>query len=112
MKSYGIDFQGPLQVEPVITLPSFSSDDIRRVIYTEDTGLIYVATLTFTNPASAMKLQLKVVHDSIGFKFITWPTIAAWSYNKMLQNSANAIDMVEFYFDGSNYYGKIFNQNM
>lgn len=63
-------------------------------------------TLTFTNPSYACNLQLKVVQDSTGGHTLTLPTIKwAGGTAPTPTTTANAVDIVSLYFDGTNYYG-------
>lgn len=64
-------------------------------------------TVTFIDPANLRpsRLQLKVIQDASGNHTITLPEYSSpgsIDYNATV--SANAIDIVTFYFDGSNYY--------
>ena len=63
-------------------------------------------TLSFTNPSYACNLQLKIVQDSTGGHALTLPSIK-WAGGSVptLTTTANAIDIISFYFDGTNYYG-------
>ena len=42
MKSHGMEFVGKLFIQQVPTLPTWTSDDIARVIFVEDEYLVYV----------------------------------------------------------------------
>lgn len=66
------------------------------------------ATLTFTDPSGSCNLLLKVIQGSGGSKTITWPTgKVKWpsATAPTLSTTAGYIDIITFYFDGSNYYG-------
>lgn len=64
-------------------------------------------TFTFENPVSACNLILVLKQDSIGNRTITWPSSVKWPAGTAptLSTGANAIDIIAFYFDGTNYYG-------
>jgi len=65
-------------------------------------------TYTFTAPAGPCNLMFRVVQDGTGSRTVTWPNTVKWpaSTAPTLTTSANAIDIVAFYFDGTNYYGQ------
>ena len=65
------------------------------------------ATLTFTDPGGPTSLMYRVVQDTTGNRTITWPATVKWAGGVIptLSGGANAIDIVAFYFDGTNYYG-------
>ena len=52
MDNYGSNFKGPIKIESVATLPSFTTEaaDERRVIYAEDTQKVYYASATAWTP--------------------------------------------------------------
>jgi len=67
-------------------------------------------TMTFTNPLGPCNLLLKIIQDATGSRTITswnvgnavkWPGGTA----PTLSTTGSAIDLVSFYFDGTNYYG-------
>ncbi|MBL7070881.1 MAG: hypothetical protein ISS26_01750 [Candidatus Omnitrophica bacterium] len=66
-------------------------------------------TLTFTAPHDACNLVLKIVQDATGGHSLTWPTGSTikWSGGTAptLTTDVSAIDIVGFYYDGTNYYG-------
>jgi len=66
-------------------------------------------TLTFTDPAGPCNLILKVIQDATGSRIITWD---AGNNNKwaggvapVISTGGNDVDIIAFYFDGTNYYG-------
>ena len=65
------------------------------------------ATLTFTAPTSACNVVLKIVQDATGSRTITWPAAVKWPSGTAptLTTTASAVDVVSFFFDGTNYYG-------
>ena len=64
-------------------------------------------TLTFTAPPGVGNFLLKIVQDGTGGRLITWPNTIRWTLNArpILTSNANAIDIVSFYYDGTNYFG-------
>lgn len=67
------------------------------------------ATLTFTNPGGPSSIILRVVQDATGNRVITWPSSVKWVQGVIptLSTGGNSIDIVAFYFDGTDYYGNI-----
>jgi len=65
-------------------------------------------TLSFTNPGAPCNLVLEVVQDGTGGRTITWPSNVKWAGGNAptLSTDANAVDIIAFYFDGTNYYGQ------
>ena len=64
-------------------------------------------TYTFTAPAGPASLVLRLIQDATGSRVATWPATVKWSGGTAptLTTTANAIDIVTFYFDGTNYNG-------
>jgi len=63
--------------------------------------------LTFTAPTEACTLGLQVVQDGTGNRTITWPANVKWT-NKTeptLTTDADALDIISFLYDGTNYNG-------
>jgi len=62
-------------------------------------------TYTFTAPAGAANLTLKVVQDSSD-RTITWPGAVKWSGGTAptLTSGSGKIDIITFYYDGTDYY--------
>ena len=65
-------------------------------------------TYTFTAPAGPCNLLLKVIQDATGSRTVTWPASVKWAGGAAptLTTAANAIDIVSFYYDGTNYFGQ------
>jgi len=68
-------------------------------------------TLTFSPPSGPCNLVLKLVQDATGSRSVTWPAGVngvkwAAGTTPILTTTANAIDIVSFYYDGTNYYGQ------
>ena len=64
-------------------------------------------TLAFTAPSKPCSLTLVVIQDSTGGRTITWPSTVKWvgGTAPTLSTAANAIDIISFFYDGTNYYG-------
>jgi hypothetical protein len=65
-------------------------------------------TLTFKNPSGACNLILKVVHTTNATAYTyTYPSTVKWTggTKPATTNTSGAIDVIAFYFDGTNYYG-------
>jgi len=64
-------------------------------------------TFTFTPPPGPCSLVLKLVQDGTGSRTITWPAAVKWSGGTAptLTTTASKIDIITFYYDGTNYYG-------
>ncbi|MBA7607385.1 hypothetical protein ES703_14544 [subsurface metagenome] len=64
-------------------------------------------TFTFTPPSNPCNLVLVLKQDAAGSRTATWPASVKWPGGAAptLSTGANAIDIVCFYWDGSNYFG-------
>ena len=64
-------------------------------------------TFTFTAPTKPGNFLLKMVQDATGSRTATWPATVKWPAGTAptLTTGANTIDVVSFYYDGTNYYG-------
>jgi hypothetical protein len=69
--------------------------------------LTAAATFTFTAPPGPGNLLLKIIQDATGGRAATWPATVKWPAGTAptLTTDANAVDIVTFYYDGTNYYG-------
>jgi len=65
-------------------------------------------TYTFTAPTGPCNLLLKVIQDATGSRTATWPASVKWAGGAAptLSTAASAIDIISFYYDGTNYYGQ------
>ncbi len=64
-------------------------------------------TLTFTAPAGPCSLQLEIIHENSATAYVyTYPATVKWAGGTKLvtTNTANAVDIVSFFYDGTNYY--------
>lgn len=64
-------------------------------------------TFTFTAPGGPCNLILKLVQDGTGSRNPTWPATVKWAggAEPTWSTAADAVDIVSFYYDGTNYYG-------
>jgi hypothetical protein len=64
-------------------------------------------TFTFTAPPGPCNLVFKVVQDATGSRTATWPSAVHWSGGTAptLTTTANKVDIIVFYYDGSTYFG-------
>lgn len=65
-------------------------------------------TLTFTAPAGACNLLLRIVHEASATAYTyTWPGTVKFPGNTdpATTNTSGAVDIVSLYYDGTNYYG-------
>jgi len=64
-------------------------------------------TFTFTAPSNPCSLLLKLTQDGTGSRTATWPATVKWPGGTAptLTTTASAIDIISFYWDGTNYYG-------
>ena len=72
-------------------------------------------TLIITNPATNGIYTLRIIQDGTGSRTITtYPTTTYWSYGGVptLTTTANAIDIISFWYTGSSKYYGVFNLNM
>ena len=67
-------------------------------------------TMTFTNPLGPCHVQLRVIQDSSGSRTKgSWPTIKSpgGSVGGALSSGANAVDILNLFFDGTYYWGQL-----
>jgi len=67
------------------------------------------ATMAFVAPPGPCNVLIKIIQDGTGGRTITWPGTVRWpsAVSPPIQSGgANAIHIVAFYFDGTNYYGQ------
>jgi hypothetical protein len=63
-------------------------------------------TFTLTNPVAGGSYVLKLVQDGTGGRTYTWPSNVKWSGGTApTASGANKLDLVNLYYDGTNYYG-------
>lgn len=63
-------------------------------------------TYTFTAPSNDGTFMLKLVQDATGSRTVTWPASVKWPGGTAptLSTAANAIDIITFMYDGTNYF--------
>lgn len=79
---------------------NFSNSTAQKVTLTGN------CTFTFSNPANGQTYLLKLVQDATGSRTATWPAAVKWSGSApILSTAAAKIDLISFYYDGTNYFG-------
>jgi len=65
-------------------------------------------TFTFTAPSNSSPMILILIQDGVGGRTATWPGTVKWVERTIptLTTIANYIDIVSFFWDGTNYYGQ------
>jgi hypothetical protein len=73
----------------------------------QELALTSSPTLTFSAPSGVGNFLLRVVQDGVGSRTITWPASVKWPGGSAptLSTAASSIDIVSFYYDGTDYYG-------
>jgi len=63
-------------------------------------------TFTFTAPTNPCNLILKLIQDATGGRTATWPATIKWPAGTAptLSTAASAVDLIAFYYDGTNFY--------
>ena len=69
-------------------------------------------TLTFTGAVAQQSITLIIRQDATGSRIITWPTMR-WpaATAPTLTTTANKVDIISVYYDGSDYFGFVGGQN-
>lgn len=64
-------------------------------------------TFTFTAPTNPCNILLMLVQDGTGSRLATWPATVKWpgGVAPTLTTAADSIDIIAFYYDGTDYYG-------
>ncbi len=64
-------------------------------------------TFTFTAPAQNRHVQVRMIQDATGGRTTTWPATVKWAGGvaPSFVTTANAINIANFYYDGTNYWG-------
>ncbi|MDQ1318253.1 MAG: hypothetical protein QG588_1913, partial [Candidatus Poribacteria bacterium] len=62
---------------------------------------------TFTPPTGPCNLTLRLIQDGTGSRLVTWPNTVKWAGGvaPALSTAINAVDIVNFYWNGTYYYG-------
>lgn len=70
-------------------------------------------TYTFTDPNGPCSLIFRLIQDAGGTNTVTWPAEVYWAGGSAptITATGDAVDVVAFYFDGTNYHGSVV-QNM
>jgi|GEM_PF-1998319 len=66
-----------------------------------------ITSLTITAPPGVGNFLLRILQDATGGRTITWPGSVKWAGGAAptLSVGANAVDIVTFYYNGTNYFG-------
>lgn len=64
-------------------------------------------TFTFTAPNGPCSILLVLIQDGTGSRTVTWPAAVKWPGGTAptLSTGAAAVDIIAFYYNGTNYYG-------
>lgn len=64
-------------------------------------------TYTFTAPDGVGRFSMQVIQDATGSRTVTWPASVRWPGGTAptLSTAANAVDIITFQYDGTNYDG-------
>lgn len=64
-------------------------------------------TFTFTAPSNNRHVQVRMVQDATGGRTVTWPATVKWSNatQPTWTTTAAAVNIANFYYDGTNYWG-------
>jgi len=64
-------------------------------------------TFTFGAPSKPCNLLLMLIQDSVGSRIATWPSNVKYpnGITPTLSMNPGAVDIISFYYDGSDYYG-------
>lgn len=64
-------------------------------------------TFTFSNALTGRAYVLKIEHTLAGSKTFTWPGTVKWPFSAQpaFSTTLNAVDIVTFFYDGTNFYG-------
>lgn len=64
-------------------------------------------TFTFSNPRAGSAYVLRLLQDATGSRLVTWPAAVKWTgaIAPTLSTTAAAIDLINFYYDGTSYLG-------
>ena len=65
-------------------------------------------TFTFTAPTGVGNFTLRVVQDGSGNRLATWPSPSVkWPGGSapQLSQAPGAVDLISYYYNGTNYYG-------
>lgn len=62
---------------------------------------------TFSAPVGVCGLTFRLIQDGTGSRTVTWPAAVLWPSDTAptLSTAASAVDIVSFYWNGTNYYG-------
>lgn len=62
---------------------------------------------TLSNPKTGVWYTLKILQDGTGSRTYTWPAAVLWPGGSSPSGSgANKVDVIQLYYDGTNYFGR------
>jgi hypothetical protein len=69
-------------------------------------------TFTFSNPVAGAVYVLELWQDGTGSRTVTWPASVKWAGGTAptLTTTANKMDLITLYYDGTNYRGVVSGQ--
>lgn len=98
-------FQYATLLTPVGTTQTidWTNGSIQKLTLTSATGDV---TLTLNNPAQGVTYRLFVIQSATP-RDLVWPAAVLWANGQkpLLSQAAGAVDIIEMYYDGTNYYG-------
>lgn len=110
-----VEFKGDIKLDGHIYADGEVDDGNSGTADTIDwgTGNFHKSTLTgnvtytFTAPDGPGRYQLMLVQDATGSRTATWPATVKWPGGTAptLSTAASAVDIITFYYNGTNYYG-------
>ena len=64
-------------------------------------------TFTFTAPSNSRHVQVRMVQDGTGGRTVTWPASVKWASGTQPTwvTTAAAVNIANFFYDGTNYWG-------
>lgn len=94
------------------TQQSATGDGTTTVVWTSGNKFKFTfgafnETFTFTAPSNPCNLVLMLIQDGTGSRTATWPATVKWvgASAPTLTATGGAVDVISFYYDGTNYYG-------
>jgi hypothetical protein len=69
--------------------------------------MISITSLTLSNPIEGANYMLEIVQGGVGSYTITWPASIKWAFNSppTLTTTVGGIDVINLFYDGTNYLG-------
>jgi len=101
--SFPVEFDNGNEAGPTFLLDWNAGQKQRATL----TGNITTVTITDLDVGAAANFILVLVQDATGGRTVTWPAAVLWPGGTAptLSVGASAVDLIAFYWDGTNYYG-------